>query len=187
MTPRLLGPAFVQHSATYEKIVLDFVDLVWYFNPLISAKSLLFLSNRLAGIFGYYMTEEERRFDLADLEMHRKYMRPAVFYRQLDNSSLYSPKCFTYVHSIPWNDKLVIAAVINLQKRYLTSKFVRWLLNCLIWFGLFCIRQLSFMVVNLGFKNTYVAEAMRRAVLKKLCGDGSEVTKEELNEGERFL
>lgn len=168
MTPRIIGPAFVQHSHTYQRIIEDFVDIFWYFNPLVTTESIKFLSNRLAGVPGHYLTEEERLKDLNSLEDHRGYLGQ-FFYKLKGQCELNTPKCFTYQQLIPWTDKLVIVAVMSVLSKYLSSKYHRWFWNSLIWLGRFCVRQLSFMAVGMGFKCSYVKFwTMRKTVQMKL-------------------
>lgn len=168
MTPRLIGPAFMSHSNTYVKIVLDFVEIFWYLRPIISMDSILFLSNRMAGIPGYYLTQAERIKDLQTIDDHQGYLR--TFNKRKLECELYSPKCYAYVRSM-WQEKMIISAVVHLFKRYSQSKKYRWILNSLVWFGRFCIRQLSFMVVRLGFQCSYANFwTMRKAVLINLRG-----------------
>lgn len=171
MTPQLIGPAFMSHSNTYVKIVLDFVDIFWYFRPIISMDSVLFLSNRLAGIPGHYLTQTERQYDLQAIDGHQEYLR--TFNKRKLQCELYSPKCYAYSVSMSWKDKLIISGVVHSFEKYSTCRVYRWVWNTLIWFGRFCIRQLSFMVVRLGFQNSYDSFwTMRKAALINIRGGG---------------
>lgn len=166
MTSRLIGPAFIQHSNTHERIILDFVDIFWYYNPLITANSIRFLSNRLAGVPGHYLTEEERREDLQTIDEHRPYLG-SYFNKLKAHCELYSPRSFAFGRLIPLLDKTVIIFVVFVHEKYLKSKYWRWLCNCLIWIGRFCIRQLSFMAIGLGFNEcSYVNFWIKRRTLQ---------------------
>lgn len=166
MTSRLIGPAFIQHSNTHERIILDFVDIFWYYNPLITANSIRFLSNRLAGVPGHYLTEEERRQDLQTIDEHRPYLG-SYFNKLKAHCELYSPRSFAFGRLIPLLDKTVIIFVVFVHEKYLKSKYWRWLCNRLIWIGRFCIRQLSFMAIGLGFKEySYVNFWIKRRTLQ---------------------
>lgn len=147
MTSKWIGPAFIANSNDYVKIVLDFVDIFWYFRPVISLNSILFLSNRLAGIPGHYLSDEERTVDVADLDEHKEYL--PGFNRLKLQCELYTPKCNAY-SNLSRMDKLVIDGVVHLFKMYATKRGYRWALNSLIRFGRFCKERLSFMVVGLG-------------------------------------
>lgn len=170
MTPRLIGPAFTTHSNTYVKTVLDFVEIFWYFTPFISIDSFLFLSNRLAGIPGYYLSEEERQKDLFSIDGHQGYLH--TFNRQRLECEFYSPKCFTFVRKLSWKDRAIIVAVVHLFEMYCRSAVYKWVLNSFIGFGCFCKRKLSFLVVCLGFDSHGHYWEMRRNVLINLKEGG---------------
>lgn len=164
MVSQLIKPAFFSHSNTYVKVVKDFVDVYWYFNPFISMDSLFLLSNRLV-IPGYYLTsQQQRHHDLETTDHHQN-----LKWRKLKSES-YSPKSITYVRNLGFKGKVIIATVRHIFERYSKSKVYKLFLNNLVWFGRFCQRQLSFMVVGLGFRNSYSKYwAMREAIRYKKC------------------
>lgn len=156
----------MNHSNAYVKVVLDFVEVFWYFNPLISMDSILFFSHRLTGIPGYYLTAKEREEDLRLIDQHQSYLRS--FNKRKLECEIYSPKCATFVRQLGWKDKLIISVIFHVISRYASSFVYQWLLNSLVWFGRFCKRQLSFMVVCLGFNCSYSSFwTMRRRLLIK--------------------
>lgn len=170
MTPRLIGPAFTTHSNTYVKIVSEFVEIFWYFTPFISIDLCLFLSNRLAGIPGFYLSDEERQKDLLAIDGHKGYL--LTLNRQRLECEFYSPKCFTFVRKLSWKDRAIILAVVHLFEMYSSSVVYKWVLNRLIGFGCFCKRKLSFLVVCLGFDSHGSYWEMRRNVLINLRKGG---------------
>lgn len=174
MTPLLIGPAFLAHSNTYVKIILDFVDKFWYFHPILSMDSILFLSNRLAGIPGYYLSDEERQKDLVSIDAHQGHGYLSSFYRRKLECEIYSPKCCTFVKKLSWRDRWIITAVVHVFSRYSTSAIYKFCLNSLIWLGMFCKRQLSFLVVCLGFQSSYAnIWTIRKAVMMMNLRDNS--------------
>lgn len=166
MTPRFIGPAFIKQHTNYKKIVTDFVDIFWYFSPFISMDSICFLSNRLAGIPGHYMTEEERQNERVDYEQHRGYIK--YFNREKTLNEMYGPKCYIYTMMMGWRHKLITGIVVHIFDKYLASKISKRFWNSIIWFGQFCVRQLKFVVdQSLGFKSSYVSFWTRRNAMMK--------------------
>lgn len=168
MTLRVVGPLFVRHREVYHEVINAFLDLFWYLRPLISLDSILFLTNRLAGIPGYYLNRTEQQEQLRTIDEHRHYFRRFNMKRVHIATC---PDCSSiYVDCLRWMDKVIVSGVVFVVEGLIwRSVFWRTLFNVVTLFVRLLVRKLAFVVDrSWGFSNTYLAfRQHRNAALKK--------------------
>ncbi|GAB0088728.1 uncharacterized protein DMENIID0001_031920 [Sergentomyia squamirostris] len=145
----ILVPCLANTKPDFNEMVHAMIEGLWCFNPFLTTPAFVYLTNRMAGVPGYYYGKEEQATELQRLKNTPEY--PV---KETETHDGLSP---IYKNMSWWNRFVFCMIVYILETLVYSITVFRWFFNNNITSSLFIIKWFPFLAIpKFGFRSSYV-------------------------------
>lgn len=153
MMNHVVTPGMIKPPAQFDHMLGAMMEGLWCYIPIITKESFLYVTNMLAGVPGYYYTDEERLEQIAYVS---KYGQSGMENRSEIEKELQGNK-FSKFYSLHWWDRFVVNFVCYTCHLIYVSEIWRWYFKLNVHLALFLITWFPFLAFpKFGFRSSYV-------------------------------